>query len=147
MSVLTQNLFLMKSFLNYLLILVTGVAISACNYISSRDIERATDDSNVFFENKVPTFDSIYERIFVRHCNICHSPEKPGQRVLLDKQSLLDSPRDLILPGNTQDESGLIIAITRTDSRRMPPAAPGHRPLTSKEINAIKIWIANGAKD
>ncbi len=137
----------MKSYLNYLLILITGATISACNYISSRDIERPTEDNDVFFETATPSFDSIYERIFVRHCNICHSPEKSGHRILLDKQSLLDSPLDLVLPGNVEDESGLIIAVKRIGKKPMPPEGPGYRPLSSKEINAIRIWIANGAKD
>lgn len=93
-----------------------------------------------------PTYDSIKQNIFERKCVACHSPGKPAARVSLEKDNLLNSPLELVLPGNP-DESGLVIAIERNDDKRMPPAKEGYSPLKNEEKSAIRDWIQNGAKD
>lgn len=93
-----------------------------------------------------PTYLSINQNIFQPKCVICHSPGNPGQRVPLGKEDLLNSPLDLVLPGNA-DESGLVIAVERLDDKRMPPAKEGYAALKEDEKRAIRDWIQNGAKD
>jgi mono/diheme cytochrome c family protein len=93
-----------------------------------------------------PTFDSIDSHIFQVKCVTCHSAGQEGQRILLDKLSLLNSPLELVIPGSP-DDSGLLIAVERTDEKRMPLAKSGYSPLTADEIAAIRTWIANGASD
>lgn len=93
-----------------------------------------------------PTFASIQQHIFVVRCVLCHTPTGEAKNVLLDTSAeLLNSPRDLVLPGNP-DESGLMIAIQRQDDKRMPPSRTG-TALSDIEISAIRLWIQNGAKD
>lgn len=92
------------------------------------------------------TFESISKLIFEVKCLSCHSAGKSAKRIPLDKQSLLDSPLELIIPNNP-DESGLVLAIERNDSNRMPPAKDGYAKLSDLEINAIRTWINNGATD
>lgn len=92
------------------------------------------------------TFESLDKNVFQTSCKDCHNPTGTGKRIPLDKQSLLDSPLELILPGNP-DESGLMLAIERTDNKRMPPAEDGYSALSSEAIEAIRTWIQNGAKD
>ena len=94
----------------------------------------------------LPTYESINRRIFQTTCKDCHNPNDSGKRVPLDKESLLNSPLELVLPGNP-DESGLIIAIERTDKKRMPPAKEGYSVLSDEAKAAIKNWIQNGATD
>jgi mono/diheme cytochrome c family protein len=96
-----------------------------------------------------PTFLSIKENIFSNRCVVCHNAAAPGaaKNVPLDNKSdLLNSPRDLVLPGNA-DESGLVIAIERNDDKRMPPASSGAASLSADEIKKIRQWIQSGAKD
>lgn len=102
----------------------------------------------------VPTFDSINKHVFQKTCIDCHNPAGTGKRIALDKQSLLDSPLQLIIPGKPDednpgnwDESGLIVAIERTDDKRMPPAEEGYSALDAETKSAIRKWIQNGAKD
>lgn len=150
-----ENSFLMRSFLNFVnqrkpgfilsLFAVAGV-LSACNYISTRDVQRPVDDPRLTNQKLTANFDSIYEQIFVKQCISCHSPGKPAHQVMLDKDSLMKSPLDLIIPGNIK-ESGLVVAIEREDERRMPPPKDGFAPLKPQEILTIKEWIKNGAKD
>ncbi len=62
------------------------------------------------------------------------------------RKDLLDSPRDLVLPGDP-DESGLVIAVSRTDAKRMPPPSTGKPPLADAEIAVIRQWIMSGAPE
>lgn len=97
-------------------------------------------------ENLAPTFASIDKNIFQVTCIDCHNATGSGKRILLDPESLLNSPLELVLPGNP-DESGLVLSVERNDSKRMPPAKDGYAPLTSEEKAAIREWIEKGAKD
>lgn len=93
-----------------------------------------------------PTYDSINSHVFQRSCNECHNLSGTGKRVLLDKDSLMNSPLELIIPGNP-DESGLVVDVERTDDKRMPPTKEGYSELKPDEKLAIRKWIENGAKD
>lgn len=92
-----------------------------------------------------PTFSSIKERIFKTKCLLCHTAGKSAARVPLEtKEDLIDSPLEIVVPGDP-DESGLMIAITRTDDKRMPPPTSGMSALTAEEMNVIRQWILEGA--
>lgn len=92
------------------------------------------------------TFESINKNILQATCIDCHNSTGTGKRILLDKDSLLNSPLELVIPGSP-DDSGLMIAIERTDDKRMPPQEDGYSALSSEQIEAIRTWIQNGAKD
>jgi uncharacterized membrane protein len=93
-----------------------------------------------------PTFDSINSHIFQVKCVTCHSPGQSAKRIPLTKDFILNSPLELALPGNP-DESGLVIAVERTDEKRMPLAKEGYGPLSDEEKKTIREWISNGASD
>lgn len=92
------------------------------------------------------TYESINKNVFQTSCKDCHNPTGSGKRILFDKDSLLNSPLELIIPGNS-DESGLVVAIERIDNKRMPPAKEGYAALKDDAKAAIRKWIENGAKD
>jgi uncharacterized membrane protein len=92
------------------------------------------------------TYNSINSQIFQSKCMGCHAAEKPtGQKVPLTREGLLNSPRELVVPGDPET-SGLMIAITREDDKRMPPPRTGAPPLTEEEIRVISQWIVEGAE-
>ncbi len=101
-----------------------------------------------------PTFASIKYNILDAKCVLCHSPGKPVARIpLVTQDDLLNSPLDLVLPGNP-DESGIMLAIRGANPEKlMPPPKDadgkptGFTKLSDQEIDAIALWIANGAKD
>jgi uncharacterized membrane protein len=94
-----------------------------------------------------PTYNSIKKKIFEVKCMSCHSTSGAGHDVHLEPwKDLLNSPRDLVLPGNSE-ESGLIIAVSRTDAKRMPPPNSGGTALSNDEIAVVKKWIDSGALD
>jgi hypothetical protein len=92
-----------------------------------------------------PSFASIRSRILVTRCLKCHGAGGEVERIPLDPlQALLDSPRELVIPGNSVD-SGLLLALQRQDDKRMPPPAEG-APLSPAEISTIARWIDEGAR-
>ena len=91
------------------------------------------------------TYESINRNVFVPKCVTCHSPGNSAWQVLLSRQELLDSPLELVLPGNP-DESGLVLAVERIDHKRMPPEKDGYSALKADEIAAIRKWIEDGAE-
>lgn len=94
-----------------------------------------------------PKFSSIRTVVFETRCISCHTAGGTAEKVpLVDYTALLGSPRELVLPGNAE-ESGLILALDRTDDNQMPPKNSGIRHLSEQDISAIKTWIQNGAKD
>ncbi|MGE4130551.1 MAG: c-type cytochrome, partial [Bdellovibrionales bacterium] len=108
--------------------------------------ETQTDSEPVETTPLEAKFESIDKNIFQIRCITCHSPTGTGKRILLGRSDLLNSPLDLVLPGNP-DESGLVIAIERADDKRMPPAKGGYSELKIDEKLAIREWIKNGASD
>ena len=92
-----------------------------------------------------PSFESIKTNILTQRCLHCHSTGHPGAQVPMEtREDLINSPRDLVIPGNP-DESGLILSITRSDSKKMPPPDSGIPAFTTAEINVIRQWILDGA--
>jgi hypothetical protein len=117
----------------------TGVPVDAHSCATGRF-------SQVFAQAHAdPTYASIKSNIFDVRCVKCHGKPPVGDKVPLEPlSSLLASPRQLVLPGNSA-ESGLFIAISRTDDKRMPPPREG-APLSPDEIQTIGAWIDQGAK-
>lgn len=97
-------------------------------------------------EPLIATFASIDKNVFQVSCKDCHNPTGTGKRVALDKESLINSPLELVIPGNP-DESGMIISFERSDDKRMPPSKEGYAALSDQAIAVIRKWIENGAKD
>jgi uncharacterized membrane protein len=94
-----------------------------------------------------PTYTSIRKLVFEAKCVSCHTAGESAAKVpLSDYNLLMNSPRDLVLPGNA-DESGLIIALERTDDHQMPPPDSGLGRISSSAIATIREWILNGAKN
>lgn len=83
-------------------------------------------------------------------CFACHGPDEKHRKAKLrldvEKDAKADRDgRHAIVPGKL-DESTLVARITASDeSERMPPAKT-NKPLTAKEIDTLKRWIAEGAK-
>lgn len=94
-----------------------------------------------------PTFESIRKNILVPKCLICH---KAGGEVahipLSTKSDLIDSPLEIVIPGNAE-ESMLMIVLQDGARKPMPPLDSGMTALSEKEKNVIEKWISEGAKD
>ncbi len=98
-------------------------------------------------EGLQPSFASIKHLLFEPKCLGCHTTGGPASGVSLNTlRDLLDSPRELVLPGNP-NESGLVRALARPDSdpRRMPPPSTQMPRIPADQLSIIRLWIQNGA--
>lgn len=87
--------------------------------------------------------------IFAQNCQGCHQPAKAsGGYVMTSHPALLkkgDSEEAPIVVGKPE-ESLVVTQITSQDGK--PPLMPrGKDPLTEQQVNLIKKWIEQGAKD
>lgn len=125
-------------------ILLTWIRAGAPEFATDREIPPLPTPQPAPLE---PKFVSIKENIFQSKCLACHSPTGEGKRIPLNTpEDLIDSPLELVIPGNSE-ESGLYIAVYREDSKRMPPPNSGLSPLSQEEMEIIRQWIDNGAKE
>ena len=130
-------------YMRILLALVILVGISNCGTESAKTEPKEEGVASIPLE---ATFNSIHEQILLPKCVGCHSPGQAAKRVPLNtREDLINSPRDLVIPGNPA-ESGLFLAVTRTDQKRMPPATVSIEPLLKKEVEVIRQWILEGAQ-
>lgn len=94
-----------------------------------------------------PTFGSIYQKIILPKCVACHRTGGEAPRVPLNSVAdLVDSPLEIVIPGNP-DESGLMLVVQQGARKKMPPLTSPIRAVQPQEIEAIRAWIANGAKE
>lgn len=92
------------------------------------------------------TFKSIQKNILEKRCITCHSSTGSADHIPLTSYAeILNSPREIVIPGNVE-ESGIVISIKRTDDKRMPPPKKVD-PLSEIEIQTIEKWILDGAKE
>jgi WD40 repeat protein len=87
--------------------------------------------------------------ILQQHCQGCHQPAKPqGGYVMTRHADLLqdgESKGPGIVPGQP-DKSAVVLLITAQGGK--PPTMPkGKPPLADHDVNLIKKWIAQGARD
>lgn len=112
--------------------------------------ETAEDGSTpppIKIEPLKPTFKSIQKNILQKKCMVCHSSGKEAERVNLNSpEEMIESPYGIIVP-EVPDESGLVLVTLPTARKRMPPPKSGLTALRPEEIEVLKEWITNGAKD
>jgi len=80
--------------------------------------------------------------ILAEHCYQCHGPDTGKRKAGLR----LDRENTKVIVAGKPGESELIRRITSTDpDERMPPPSPG-RDLSSKQVDTLRRWVADGAK-
>jgi WD40 repeat protein len=87
--------------------------------------------------------------IFQQHCQGCHQPAKDqGGFVMTDHASLL-KPGNSNQPGIVPGQLAKSLVFTQITSQSgKPPAMPkGKDPLIDHDVNLIRQWIEQGAKD
>src|SRR5262245_23690962 len=87
--------------------------------------------------------------LFVQHCQGCHQPAKAqGGYVMTSYADLLKKGdgENLPLVAGKPAQSELVAQITPQGGK--PPRMPkGRDPLTEAQVNLIRKWIEQGAKD
>jgi hypothetical protein len=122
----------------FLFLFVIACGGQHANYPSS-------EGSVVVGSQLTASFASIKNNIFQSKCLPCHVKGEEAEDVPLDNlDQILISSRRIIVTGKP-DESKLIMALKRTDSKQMPPSDSGIDRLTPQEISLLEEWIQKGA--
>lgn len=126
-----------------LLVIITAVLLLAtgCGYSQQKGSPAASTPSSGGAQKVSPTveatFASIQQNIFNPQCVVCHNAVRASAGISL--ASLSDIQRGgVIIPGNP---SGSLL-VQEIESGRMPQ---GGNHLAQNEIDAVKLWIQNGA--
>ncbi|MCA9079136.1 MAG: PSD1 domain-containing protein [Planctomycetaceae bacterium] len=88
--------------------------------------------------------------LLARRCFACHGPDTADQESDLRLDSFEAATQQhggtaAIVPGDP-GRSELLARITTNDSDLRMPPAPQHPPLTAREVQLLRDWIAGGAK-
>lgn len=89
--------------------------------------------------------------ILEAHCSECHQPGGQGWTAsgldLTSYKGLMTGTKhgQIVLPGDTLSSNLLVLVEGRADPKvRMPH---GQRPLLKQQIDIIRLWVKQGAKD
>ncbi len=124
-----------------LLGLLAGLFCGAGSLLAA-DPKAAPEPSEVSYYRQV-------RPLFAQHCQGCHQPAKAqGDFVMTSYESLLKkgmTEQPGVVPGKPDDSMVLQQLLPQG---KKPPAMPrGQSPLPAKDIDLIRKWIAQGAKD
>jgi len=105
-----------------------------------------------------PTLTWLQQNIFTPICADCHVGANAPHGLLLEAGKMRDNTVNVksheapaftrIIPGDP-DNSYVMIKIVPTDARRIDSRMPANGPpfLSDAQIEAVRQWIKNGAKD
>ncbi|MBD3234252.1 MAG: hypothetical protein GF315_11070 [candidate division Zixibacteria bacterium] len=102
----------------------------------------ATNGDNSMDPEEAPTWSNDIAPLFAERCSPCHISRSDGGLNLSTYENAT-SDEQIIDPGNA-DNSVLVDRIKGTITPRMPL---GGDPLSAEQIQNIRDWIDNGAKD
>ena len=127
--------------------------LSACSYLGAPlDLAPGKPLPQVFEKPDLPpnfklepTYDSIKTGFLEQKCIYCHQPGHKASRVpLLTREDLLNSPLDIVIPGNSE-ESDIILVLAKDARKPMPPLNSNAPLVTEEDIRILKQWIDQGA--
>jgi hypothetical protein len=123
-----------------LLLIASSIRIGAADALSSSKPLSPVD------------FNRDIRPILSEHCSACHGPDEKARKsgLRLDvKQSAFSPAKSGAIAVVPRDlaKSELVRRITTDDEDdRMPPAKKGGKPLSTKQIELLKQWVAEGAE-
>ncbi len=126
----------------FLIIFALVIFYSGCkDTITAQDLDqKVIPDKNVSYQEYI-------QPIFNVKCSssACHDDSHRAGGLSLTSWSNVTADASIVFPGEPQN-SKLVWSIEGLSATTpMPPA--GYPPLTTNQINGIKTWIAEGAKN
>ncbi|MCF8261132.1 MAG: hypothetical protein K9J12_10185 [Melioribacteraceae bacterium] len=101
---------------------------------------------NVSFSNDI-------KPILDENCTICHNSEDDQKNLNFESyESLMNSRylnrnQALIIPGDSEVSRIYLVTHSNKSAIRMPPESFGFDKLSESQIQKIKVWIDEGAKN
>ncbi|MCX6173477.1 MAG: hypothetical protein NTZ27_01830 [Ignavibacteriales bacterium] len=134
-----------RSAINIFLILslFSIMFISACD-----DTANITGIDNIIIPSSNVKYAQYIQPVLTAHCTGagCHDDQTSAAGLSLTSWSNTRANSQVVFPGLPQN-SKLVWSIEGTSGNIMPPLGSPYKPLNTNQINGIKIWIQEGAKD
>jgi cytochrome c553 len=92
-------------------------------------------------ENATKHFENAIRPILVEHCLSCHGPEKAEASLRLDRPDTFRQGGDSGAPVDPNWSDSLLLQAVKHLGPEMPP----NRKLSDEQIQAIEIWVRDGA--
>jgi hypothetical protein len=128
------------------------VFLMICAFIllSCKDQTNQSGTSNIIFPDSLVSFSRQVEPLFQQTCAAggCHGGSQPAANLNLEIDawhSLIDYLPPIVLVKNGNN-SPLVMYIDGSN-RRSPRMPLNSQPLTTNQINGVKKWIDEGAKN
>lgn len=90
-------------------------------------------------------FNTDVRPILAEHCLHCHGPDEGHREADLRLDVQESATESVIVPGHPE-HSALIERITTTDADLQMPPPSAKKPLTDREVEMLRRWIAEGAR-
>jgi hypothetical protein len=102
--------------------------------------DQVIPDSNVSYSQHI-------QPVFNYHCTSCHNEQTLEAGLSLTSWASVTSDPTIVFPGEP-DNSKLIWAIEgRSGVAFMPPVGSPFKPLNQNQLNGVRTWIKEGAKN
>jgi len=131
-----------KQIINSCLILIFTFIV----FISCDDTNTVEDIDRIIIPSKDVSYSEHLQRVFDVKCNAkgCHNDQDLGGGLSFTSYANTTANYLVVAPGNPQN-SKLVWSIEGRSAFPMPPV--GYPPLNQNQIDGIKTWIKEGAKN
>ncbi len=132
-----------KAYSLVLAIILGAIVIYACD-----DSITATEIDNKVIPSSNVSYQEYIQPVFTVKCAVsyCHDDKTQAAGLILTSYGFAVADYSMIAPGNPNN-SKVVWAITGNGARLMPPLGAPVKPLTTNQIDGIKTWIKEGAKN
>ena len=131
-----------KLFPYFEVLLLIAILIYSCD----DTITGAIDDVVIPASNV--SYGKYIQPVLTAHCATagCHDGTGTGTTLILSSYTGTVANYSIVAPGNPST-SKLVWAITGTGASMMPPVNSSIKPLNSNQVQGVKTWISEGAKN
>jgi hypothetical protein len=129
----------MKKILSLLILIYSFLLYASCKDEGTKIDDIVIPSSNISYSLHI-------QPVFNSKCALsgCHDDASKQGGLSLTSWQNTTSNFQIVFPGNP-DASKLVLAVEGRTTSPMPP--PGRWPLTRSQIEAIRIWVKEGAKN
>lgn len=93
---------------------------------------------------------SIFANLLKPRCVVCHNPQGQARFLDLSSRGVIFAARDRVFAGGDKlldlinPENSYLIKVIEDPVETMPPPTSSLKPLDTREIEVLKMWIQSG---
>jgi hypothetical protein len=133
---------------NRFFVLIIFTVTSAVIYTGCKDTITGSQVDSVVIPSSNVSYKQYIQPVFNVHCVDCHGGSETDGAVLLNSWGEVHSTCiKFIFPGNANTSPFVFDIEALPGYPAMPPPGTPYGALNANQVNGIKVWINEGAKD